>query len=513
MAEQTVSNAASNTTHQSMMLTVKVWLALQVGIFGCGIAAVQYWNSGIVCAGVAVIPSIYLLALVWTSTLDAHCPLWPLQASSFIVWVTWVHAFFTSRFEIVEIPDEIGFYGIQIFNLIAVAIIMLLAYTSLAKFRTCFQKIYGARLLLVAFTMTKEFIAVFPIILYFTLEVAFAVSEFAVSDEIYAKHTPFCVHTPNDLGELNTAYRCEQDPTNPDPYARTGHGRHILGHSWSGIASRAVFLSPTAHIETFALATERAAVLDASLLEPGVTASLHEHDYQRFQAVDDYEELVVAGLVNGIHAVIFIASLIATQVLGRASRTSMGDAVQGRVTKAEFCAYWCSGLAGLMALGANSMRRKELTSQAVMILLVATVVVILIQWGCLVKVCRDIDHGAHAFLPVRAPRPSSLPRQSVAVAPQPIEAASGGSSTNSSVDLRPAAAAAPGPNATIECLSNRKQQEELSKVTSMLGKIEEKHAEELGAMRAHLEKLEACACFEREGLRRREGANVQTTEL
>jgi hypothetical protein len=283
-----------------------------------------------------------------------------------------------------------------------------------------------------SFSMTKAWLAVFPIVAYFTLETAYATSGFAVSNERYAEHTPYCEYTPNSLGSYNTAYRCTQDAAHQDLGIRSERGDHILGHLYSGVASGAVFLSPTTYYETFAIATEHAAKIDTTLPMTNITTTLQQHDFERFQAVGDYEEHFRTYFVNLSQGVVFIATIIATQVLTRASCTSMGDAVQGRVTKVEFVAFWCTALNGCVALLLNSMSTYDLDVNTMAVMMMLVVAIILVQFGCLLKVCHDILHNKHALLLKRGPRAS-------AVAPQPTKPAA----ANLQVGLRSATTTAP----------------------------------------------------------------------
>ena len=66
------------------------------------------------------------------------------------------------------------------------------------------------------------------------------------------------------------------------------------------------------------------------------TVVLVVHDFKRFLAVADYEDNVSAFIVAAAQGMVFIFTLVVSQVLARGSRSTMGDLLQSRVTKAAF---------------------------------------------------------------------------------------------------------------------------------------------------------------------------------
>jgi hypothetical protein len=193
---------------------------------------------------------------------------------------------------------------------------------------------------------------------------------------------------------------------------------------WSGVASYGTFLPSATYPETFALASERAKLLDAMLPAPNATECLMHHDYMRLRAVEVLQEQLKQFFVAAVQGAVFVTTLVASQVLTRVSRTTLSDAVQGRVTKAEFVAFWCTALNGMVALVLTSLRGLELASFEVFNRLVFTAtVIVLLQYGCLVKVSNDIMRDKHGFLSERAHRLSAivpqLPDAVTEVQPQP----------------------------------------------------------------------------------------------
>jgi hypothetical protein len=142
------------------------------------------------------------------------------------------------------------------------------------------------------------------------------------------------------------------------------------------------------------------------------TAALMVHDFKRFLAVADYEDNFRAFWVALAQGMAFIATLVASQVLVRGSRSTMVDLLQSRVTKAEFGAVACTGANVLLVLVMGSLKGKQLGTVTIIGILLAITCVILAQLVCLYKLCQDITTVHHKFHSTRAHRLS-------AVVPQP----------------------------------------------------------------------------------------------
>jgi hypothetical protein len=208
---------------------------------------------------------------------------------------------------------------------------------------------------------------------------------------------------------------------------------HIQGHLLSGIATLRLFLSPTTYFP-FHNATARAATLARILPATDDTAVLMVHDFKRFLAVADYEDNISAFIVAYSQGMVFIFTLVASQILVRGSRSTMDDLLQSRVTKAEFGAVACTGVNVLLVLAMGSLkgrsRARASTSARLTALIFAIIGILLVQLACLYKICRDIAIGNHSFHSIRAPRLS-------AVVPQPPETTAGATGIAPTVEISP----------------------------------------------------------------------------
>jgi hypothetical protein len=204
---------------------------------------------------------------------------------------------------------------------------------------------------------------------------------------------------------------------------------HITGHLSSGIATLSLFLSPTTHI-AFHDASD--ANKEATRLPLTThTAGLMEHDFRRFLAVADFESNVRECLVSFNQGVVFIFTLVASQVLARGSRSTIDDLLQWQVTKEEFGAVACAGVNILVVLFVGSLKGNELNIMNLIALTSAVTCIGFAQFACLYKLCRDIATGNHEFHHVRAPRFS-------AVVPQAPGAVAGETGTTPPVTPLPA---------------------------------------------------------------------------
>jgi hypothetical protein len=331
---------------------------------------------------------------------------------------TWLQGFFSCHFFIVDLPAGPTVNGILTPLVVCVAC---LVYKFGLAFRRCLQAQYSGEgaALEVSRRMVRELIGVFPVVFVLTLDMASGLSQLAATVDEHAAHTPHCTHTPH-LGFYNSAFRCAQDPVRfPFSFSHgiswllqhVGNIDHIEGHAVSGIASFALFLSPTA-CSTFEDAVERAIILEGSPPVTTATAFLTEHDYRRFSAVEDHDEGLRNFAVAGTQAPVFITSLFASQILARGSRTLMDDLLQSRVTKVEFGAIACTAANILLVLLMGSLKGRALSFTNLFAITCSAGVIMVAQLGCLYKVCSDIGRGRHIFHSVRAPRLS-------AVVPQP----------------------------------------------------------------------------------------------
>jgi hypothetical protein len=410
------------------------FVGVQVVILATAVAWCHGWNHhnwGWVC----YLPSMFIFVVVWATTLDRRCSLWPFRLSIVAAYATPLQGFYSSHFNFVVVPAASPFgYGHLVFwTLLCFVMLAPLYYKASLMFRRCLQTQYSAdgAMLNASRNMMNQLLAAAPVLLVFILEASTALSGYTASIEEYAAHTPYCVHTPDDLGEYNTAFRCTQDPAYPFEAPGLENADHILGHLSSGIATLRLFLSPTTY-SPFHNATARAATLARSPPVTDDTAVLMMHDFKRFLAVADYEDNLIAFVVAFTQGVVFIATLVASQVLVRGSRSTMDDLLQSRVTKAEIGAVACTGLNVLLVMVAGSLRAIEYGTGGA-VLRVAIIGVLLVQMACLYKLCKDIITGHHKFHSVRAHRPSTT-----AVVPHPPETAAGATEAASTVEISPA---------------------------------------------------------------------------
>ena len=184
----------------------------------------------------------------------------------------------------------------------------------------------------------------------------------------------------------------------------------------SGISTPRLFLSPATYFP-FHNATARAATLARGPPATDDTAVLMVHDFKRSLAVADYEDNISAFIVAFAQGLVFIITLVASQVLVRGSRSTVDDWLQSRVTKAEFGAVACTGVNVLLVLVMGSLKGKQLDEVNLTALSSAIVGIVLVQVACLYKLCQDITTGNHSFHSIRAPRLSAqklLPPESPA---------------------------------------------------------------------------------------------------
>jgi hypothetical protein len=351
-------------------------------------------------------------------------------------------------------------YGIQVFATLLCFGVAPPIYKALLVYRRCLQTQYLAdgAMLKASRNMTKQLLASAPLLIVFVLTASTGLSGLAASIEEYAAHTPYCVHTPDDLGHFNTAFRCTQDPAYPFNAPGLENDDHIQGHLLSDIATLSLFLSPTAYFP-FHNATARAATLARSPPVTDDTDVLMVHDFKRFLAVADYEDNNSAFIVALAQGLVFIFTLVASQVLVRGSRSTMDDLLQSRVTKAEMGAVACTGINVLLVLAAGSLKGKQLEIGNLVILFFAIVGIIFVQVACLYRLCQDITTGNHSFHSIRAPRLS-------AVVPQPPETAAGATGTAPTVEMSPASPLPPVPDGVLAMMEGFKK--ELEKQTIAL---------------------------------------------
>jgi hypothetical protein len=385
------------------------FVGVQVVILGTAVAWCHSWNSywwGLVC----FLPSFFIVVVVWATTLDRRCSLWHLRLSIVAAFATVVQGWYSSHFWFVIVPAAIPFgHGGQVVVMLACFGFSLLIYKALLAYRRCLQTQYTAdgAILKASRDMINQLLAAAPVLLVFTLAASTGISERVASIEEYAAHTPYCVHTPDDLGNFNTAFQCTQDPAYPSYAPGLENADHILGHLSSGIATLRLFLSPTTYFP-FHNATVQAATLARSPPVTNDTAVLMAHDFKRFLAVADYEVNFIAFFVALAQGLVFIVTLVASQVLVRGSRSTMDDLLQSRVTKAEIGAVACTGLNVLLVLVMGSLKGKKLELGNFTDLLFAIGCIILAQLACLYKLCGDIATGNHSFHSIRAPRLSAV---------------------------------------------------------------------------------------------------------
>jgi hypothetical protein len=408
------------------------FVGVQVVILATAVACSHGWNSAI-WGYVCLLPSLFIGVVVWATTLDRRCSLWPLRLSILTAFATQVQGVYSSHYFFVVVPAASpDGYRPQVFNtLLYFGLLAPLVYKAVLTFRRCLQTQYtvDGAMLKASRDMTNQLLAAAPLLLVFTLAASTGLSGRAASIEEYAAHTPYCVHTPDDLGHYNTAFRCTQDPAFPSHAPGLENSDHIQGHLLSGIATPRLFLSPTTYFP-FRNATADTATLANSPPVTNHTAVIMEHDYQRFLAVADYEANVSAFVVALAQGLVFIATLVASQVLVRGSRSTMDDLLQSRVTKAEIGAVACTGLNVLLVLVMGSLKGKQLEIGIFQMLFFAILGIILAQLACLYKICRDIAIGNHSFHSIRAPRLS-------AVVPQPPETAAGATGIAPTVEISP----------------------------------------------------------------------------
>jgi hypothetical protein len=443
------------------------FVGVQVVILGTAVAWCNGSNSlywGCVC----VLPSLFIAVIVWATTLDRRCSLWPLRLSIVTTVTTFVQGVYSSHFWFVVIPaaSPAG-YGIQAFLTLLFSGVAPLIYKAVLTYRRCLQTQYTAdgAMLKASRNMIDQLLAAAPVLLVFALAAFTRLSEYTASIEEYAAHTPHCVHTPDDLGNYNTAFRCTQDPAFPPIAPGLENDDHIEGHLLSGIATLRLFLSPTTYLP-FSNATADAATLASSPPMTNHTAVLMMHDFRRFLAVADYEANFSVFIVALAQGVVFIVTLVASQVLVRGSRSTMDDLLQSQVTKAELGAVACTGLNVLLVLVAGSLRGKELGLRNLIMLVLAIAGVVLAQLACLYKLCGDITTGNHSFHGIRAPRLST-------VVPQHPEAAAGATRAAPTVETSPVIPFPPAQDGALAMMEGFKKELKKELAVSMNKALEE----------------------------------------
>jgi hypothetical protein len=242
------------------------FVGVQMVILGTAVAWCHGWNSvwwGLMC----FLPSFFIFVVVWATTLDRRCSLWPLRLSIVVAMATGVQGFYSSHFDFVVVPAANPFgYGAHVFyTLLCFGMLAPLLYKALLAYRRCLQTQYTAdgAMLTASLGMTKQLLASTPLLIVFVLAASTGLSKSTASIEEYAAHTPYCVHTPDDLGNYNTAFRCTQNPAYPIYAPGLENDDHLNGHLASGIATLSLFLSPITYFP-FHNATARAATLARS---------------------------------------------------------------------------------------------------------------------------------------------------------------------------------------------------------------------------------------------------------
>jgi hypothetical protein len=270
---------------------------------------------------------LFIFVVVWATTLDRRCSLWHLRLSIFAAFATGLlQGFYSSHFYFAVVPaaSPVG-YGAHVFGtLLYFGMLAPLLYKAALARRRCLQTQHTAdgAMLKASCEMTNQFLAAAPVLLVFTLAASTGLSGYTASIEECAAHTPCCVHTPDDLGNYNTAFRCTQGHAFPLCAPGLENDDHIQGHLLSGIATAPLFLS-LATYSSFSNATADAATLASSPPVTDDTAVLMVHDFKRFLAVADYEDNLSAALVAFAQGLVFTVTLVASQVLvceGRAAR-------------------------------------------------------------------------------------------------------------------------------------------------------------------------------------------------
>jgi hypothetical protein len=409
------------------------FVGVEVVILGTAVAWCHGWNSvhwGCLC----FLPNFFIFVVVWAATLDRRCSLWPLRLSVFAAMATMLQGHFSSHFWFVVIPAAgPDGYGIQVLcTLLCLGTIAPLLYKNFLACRRCLQTqhIADGAMLTASLGMTKQLLASAPLLIVFVLAASTGLSGLTASIEERATHAPHCVHTPYDRGNFNTAFHCTQDPAHPFYAPGFENGDHVNGHLFSGIATLRLFLSPTTYFP-FHNATVQAATLARSPPVTDDTAVLMVHDFKRFLAVADYEDNTSAFIMTLAQRFVFILTLVASQVLVRRSRSTMGDLLQSRVTKIEIGAVTCTGVNVLLVLAAGSLKGEQLEAGSLLILLFATLGITFVQLACLYKLYQDITTGDHhKFHSARAPRLST-------VVPQPPKTAAGATGKALAIEMSP----------------------------------------------------------------------------
>jgi hypothetical protein len=251
-----------------------------------------------------------------------------------------------------------------------------------------------------------EILGTGPFIFALTLNGATGLSQFVAAIEEYAMHTPLCSHTPHNLGNFNTAYSCEGD----------GMINHIHDHAGLGIASFPLYLGVDAHLNF----TEAVALGEAALAQPpttSVTADLMHNDFQRLQAVREYDEVAAAIVVDFWQGIVLTSTVFVSLVLARGALISTNDVLRWRVAKAEFGAVGCTATNVMLVLALGSSRSDQRYLYGGVRYWVLIDIILTVQMGCLYKTCHDIVRDKHVHVSTRAPRasavvPHALPRGS-----------------------------------------------------------------------------------------------------
>jgi hypothetical protein len=397
-------DAASGLTVQHATRLAVGIVVLQEGLLASA-AVMCYLRTDEAWGYVVSLPNFFLTLLVWSATLDRRCPVWPLRVSAVTMVATLIQGVFTSRYMIVVVAASTNYTYQIVWSLVGISLSLVFTKT-LQTCRRCLQTQYptGDKMLEASRRVFLYILSTGPLLFIFAMDTATARSQCVAADEEYAAYTPFCDHTPDDRGNVNTAYSCAEDQI---------LRLHIPSHAGLGIASLPLFLGVDTHLNV----TEALVLGQEALARPpaaSVTVELMHHDLQRLLAVQEYDEALVAFLVGFFQGIVLLVTVFVSLVLTRCARISTNDILQWRVAKAELGAVACTTINVMLVLVFGSLGRKELSSSALLAGIgMSIVAVIAVQMGCLYKTCHDIARDKHAHFSARAPRASTVVPQAL----------------------------------------------------------------------------------------------------
>ena len=359
-------------------------------------------------------PYVYVLILTWCITLDKDVSTLPLKVGwilSPLLPIT-QHASEAHR-------ENIKGYPTTIVSVIVLSLISAFVYRTFTMARRCLQKVYsGSTMISTSIRMATHVAGSLLPVLYLTINNIANHLQYIESNEVYASHTPYCTHTPFNLGYHNSAFRCVYGEM-----SSFDQGEHLWDHAASGISKIPVFHAPNisyspiiedfitledAYVEAAHFVTSE----DVNDMYPtSATTYLSYFDFVRLASQKEGMEAAVMSSICFFQNLIVVALLFIGQVLLRVCQTSFDDVLSFRIarTEAGLVASIVIMLSFAILIGSLPHTKFARFGQELVGIIILSVVAGI---GVSYKICRDIIREKHAFIKERGRRMSSLDRVS-----------------------------------------------------------------------------------------------------